>query len=77
MQKLLLLLSFQLFAFISYSQVFTGYGGKIRDDASQNFYKQTVSGLASSTNNKFGLMGVTLNIKHQFDADLNIFLIAR
>lgn len=76
MQKLLLVVTLQLFALISYSQVFTGYGGKIRDDASQNFYQQTITGLASSTNSKFGVMGVTVNIKHQFDADLNIFLIA-
>ncbi len=76
MQKFLLIVTLQFYAFFSFSQVFTGYGGRIRDDASQNFYKQTITGLASSTSTKFGVMGVTVNIKHQFDADLNMFLIA-
>lgn len=76
MQKLLLLLSFLFVSLFGFSQAFSGYGGSIKDDASKNFYSQTVSGLASYMDSKFGVMGVTVNIKHQYDGDLDIFLIA-
>ncbi len=76
MLKLILSIAFQLITLFSFSQVFTGYGGSIKDNASQNFYRQTVTGLASSMDSKFGVMAVTVNIKHAYDGDLNIFLIA-
>lgn len=76
MQKFILIVALILFSFFGFSQVFTGYGGTIKDNASQNFYKQTVSGFTSSMDSKYGLMGVTVNIKHQYDGDLNIFLIS-
>ncbi|MFM9944357.1 MAG: CotH kinase family protein, partial [Bacteroidia bacterium] len=76
MQKILLLITFQLASLFGFSQTFTGYGGKIKDDRSKNFYKQIVSGITSTMNPTFGLMGVNINIKHNYDADLDVFLIA-
>jgi subtilisin-like proprotein convertase family protein len=70
---------FTLFFFqisINYAQVFSGYGGDIKDNGSKNFYKQNVSGLSNAIDTKFGIMGVNINIKHQYDADLTIFVIS-
>ncbi len=76
MLKLILSIALYFTTILSFAQVFTGYGGSIKDNGSQNFYKQTVSGIAGSIDSKFGVMAVTVNIKHAYDGDLNIFLIA-
>ena len=58
------------------SQTFSGSTGSIVDNASRNEYTNTVSGLVSAIDSKFGVFGVTIDIRHSYVADLNIFLIA-
>ncbi|NUM30775.1 MAG: CotH kinase family protein [Bacteroidetes bacterium] len=76
MLKIKLLLCFFIYGLYTQAQTFSGYGGFITDNGSKNFFPLTVSGISSNINQSFGVMGVTVNIKHNYVSDLNIFLIA-
>lgn len=76
MFKIKLLLASLVLGISVSAQTFSGYGGFINDNGSKNLYPLTVSGITGSINSSFGVMGVTVNIKHNYVSDLNIFLIA-
>lgn len=66
-----------LATFSLYSQTFTGTGGPILDDGSDNYYYLTVSGVTPTVmDTNFGLETVCINLTHTWDDDLIIFLIA-
>ncbi len=59
------------------SQTYTGGGGPIADDGSDNYYPITVSGLSPAfIDTLFGLETVCVNLVHTWDDDLVISLIA-
>lgn len=76
MIRIILVFIFVLQTFTGFTQVYTGFGGTIKDDASRNFYNLPLSGLAGAINSKFGVFGVEVNINHSNVSDLNIYIIA-
>ncbi len=60
----------------SYSQIFTGTGGAISNDSLPNFYSQNLVMGNTYIDSTYGIYGVSINISHTFDGDLNIFLVA-
>ncbi len=68
-----------LFLFITgmtHAQVFPGTGGPISNDSLPNTFPVTVSMGFTSIDTNFGVYGVTINLLHPYDADLNIFLVS-
>ncbi|MBK9639181.1 MAG: proprotein convertase P-domain-containing protein [Bacteroidetes bacterium] len=72
--RLLLLLS--LCFTQSKSQTFSAFGGNIPDNGPAALFPITVSGLPTTIDTTFGIINLSLNITHTYDADLDIWLIA-
>ena len=68
---------FSLLFLGGFSQTFTGTGGPILDDGSDNFYPLSVSGVTPAImDTSYGLETVCINLTHTWDDDLTITLIA-
>jgi subtilisin-like proprotein convertase family protein len=75
--KLSFTLFFALLTLGSFAQTFTGTGGPILDDGSDNFYSLSVSGVVPAVmDTNYGLETVCINLTHTWDDDLTITLIA-
>ena len=58
-------------------QTFIGKGGKIVDDGSENIFLLLAGPLQKENlDSVFGLEEVCINIRHEYDDDLDIFLIS-
>lgn len=77
MKKLYMLFLLTLSISVTNAQVFTNStGGSIPDSNKLVYYPLSVSGLPVQMNTAFGLKGVCININHQYDANLKIYIIA-
>lgn len=58
------------------AQTFSAFGGSIPDNGPAVLFPITVSGLPTTIDSTFGIIKVTINITHTYDADLDIWLVA-
>lgn len=74
MRKLLYFAICGMFSSALFSQTFTGTGGTINDNSTLLSFPITVSGLPSAINPTFGVLSVCINITHNNDRDLQVYL---
>lgn len=58
------------------AQTFSAFGGNIPDNGTAVLFPITVSGLPTTMDSTFGIIKVSINITHTYDADLDIWLMA-